>query len=142
MALLTVAHMEDALVGDEYREWIERYVIEQPQGFVRGKCTEATIAMAAAFPELMRVAGFVYCAWGRDEHWWCVAPDGTIVDPTVSQFAGPVSYEALDLNDPSHVARIPTGRCPDCGEDTYQGADFCDEGCRGRYMAYITTGRL
>jgi hypothetical protein len=126
--------------ANTYAEWIEAYVASQPDRFVRGKCDEATRAMVAAFPELRRAAGFVYCRWGRDQHWWCVAPDGAIVDPTVEQFGAVFRYEELDLNDPESVKRIPTGVCADCGGDTYEGKYFCSDECERATTAYLNSG--
>lgn len=122
-----------------YAAWIEQYVAAQPERFVRGKCANATSAMVAAHPELRRACGFVYVQWGRDEHWWCVAPDGAVVDPTAEQFGayGVLQYEELDLSDPATRARVPTGRCMDCGEPVYQWATFCDEACERATRAYL-----
>ena len=51
-------------------------------------------------PSLRLVRGFYHCPlWGKQNHWWCVRSDGTIVDPTVKQFptagAG-AEYEEFD----------------------------------------------
>lgn len=120
-----------------YEEWIEFYAAQQPDRFVRGKCAEATRLMVEAFPELQRVAGFVYVPWGRDEHWWCRAPDGSIVDPTRSQFPQIYHYEELNLSDPETRKLVPTGRCMDCGDDVYEGKTFCDERCEAATRAYL-----
>lgn len=123
---------------EEYAAWIEAYVARHTNRFVRGKCATATEEMVKAFPELRRVGGFVDVEWGRDQHWWCVAPDGSIVDPTVEQFGlWPVQYEELDLNDPATRARIPTGKCMDCGHEVYGGATFCNEACEAATRAYL-----
>src|ERR1700686_5059793 len=121
----------------DYADWITKYVASQPQGFVRGKCREATNAMVKAFPELRRAAGFVYCSWGREQHFWCVTENGKIADPTRSQFAAVFEYEELDLKDPEARKRIPTGVCMDCGEDVYEGKTFCNKNCERSTMAYI-----
>lgn len=125
-----------------YDEWIAEYVKSQ-KDFVRGKCKEAVTAMVKAFPELRPAAGFAHVTWGSDQHWWCVAPDGTIVDPTKSQFEfGMVlEYEELDLNDPKTKARIPIGKCVNCGEETYEhsyGRDVCTKRCSESFIAYLT----
>lgn len=53
----------------------------------RGKCKEMSEALVAADPSLTLVRGHYYDAdWGPQQHWWCVAPDGTIIDPTKDQF--------------------------------------------------------
>lgn len=122
-----------------YAEWIEAFVSSQPSRFVRGKCDTATAKMVAAFPELRRVAGFVYCTWGREQHWWCVAPDGSIIDPTASQYVAILEYEELDLDDPEVCRTIPTGVCMDCGGDTYEGRTFCSDQCESATLAYLNS---
>lgn len=122
-----------------YADWIEDYVSRQPDRFVRGKCAEATQLMVEAFPELRRVAGFVHCTWGRDQHWWCAAPDGSVVDPTKSQFQLVFEYEELDLADPEAVKRIPTGMCPNCGGEVYEGASICSPRCEREYIRYLNS---
>lgn len=124
---------------NEHRQWIAAYVAAQPDRFVRGKCAAATLAMAAAFPELRRAGGIVEVEWPgavppirKEQHWWCVARDGSIVDPTISQFALPptsVDYEEIDIADPAARERMPTGRCLNCGKDTYLGRDVCNQEC-------------
>lgn len=128
-------------INDRYAAWIETFVAAQPDRFVRGKCDEATAAMVEVFPELRRVAGFAHCTWGRDQHWWCVAPDGAIIDPTAAQFAAVFAYEEIDLDDPEAQRGIPTGRCMDCGGDVYVGAVFCSEACERATRAYLNGAR-
>jgi hypothetical protein len=119
-----------------YLAWIEEYVSKQPSRFVRGKCDAATKEMVAAFPELRRACGFVYCAWGRDEHWWCVDPAGAIVDPTAEQFHLLSEYEELDLTKEEDVARIPTGKCMNCGGPCYGGrGSACSDECEAELIA-------
>lgn len=91
---------------------------------VRAKCMEYTKAMTAAFPELRRVSGF-YTFGEEDgsdteespgeEHWWCVAPDGSIIDPTAAQFFPGGNY--VEYREDFHVIR--RGRCMACGSDIY-----------------------
>lgn len=112
-----------------YGEWIDAYVARH-NGFVRGKCKQATEEMIAAFPELRQAAGFVYCQWGMDQHWWCVDPNDDIVDPTVAQFQGIIpEYEELDLNSPEDVGRIPIGKCVNCGGPIYRTSERTDTVC-------------
>lgn len=120
-----------------YADWIENYVARHDD-FVRGKCDRATKEMVEAFPELRRAAGFAHVSWGRDQHWWCVAPDGSVVDPTASQFGtrGVLRYEELDLKDPATRGRVPTGRCMDCGDDVYNRDTFCSPECEAATTAY------
>jgi len=125
-----------------YDEWIEQYVSSITNRYVRGKCGHAVQAMKLEFPELRIAKGFAHVAWGRDQHWWCVAPDGTIVDPTVSQFPGTavLEYEELDLDNPADVARIPIGKCMNCGEETYPDSlesCICSQRCADAFRAYL-----
>lgn len=123
-----------------YAEWIEAYVTAQPDRFVRGKCAAATKAMAEVFPELRRTCGFVAAPWGDDQHWWCVAPDGTVVDPTAEQFPYVGGYEEVDLANPHR--RIPTGRCMHCAADVFYGDTFCSLECSQDTEEYLRTGIL
>lgn len=120
-----------------YAEWIAAYVAKHQS--LLGLCSSATTEMVAAFPELQRVPGRVLtAAWGEREHWWCVAPDGTVVDPTASQFPGGVA-EYIPWRPGSEVR---VGKCINCGEVIYarpqelgkppQGlysTSFCDARC-------------
>jgi hypothetical protein len=126
-----------------YSEWIAAY-LKRNNDFVRGKCKEACEEMVKAFPELRIAAGFAHVTWGRDQHFWCVAPDGTIVDPTKSQFQFGVvlNYEELDLNDPATQDRVPIGKCCNCGEETYNSSlssEICSQRCHDSYVAYLNS---
>ena len=123
----------------KYAQWILEYVIGEDH-FVRGKCAAATLGMVKAFPELKRVAGFAHVEWGSDQHWWCVAPDGTVVDPTSSQFPRKIRYEQLDLDNPVTKSRIPTGKCPECGKHVFNNESFCGDSCSKSYEKYIMSG--
>jgi hypothetical protein len=88
-----------------YDEWI----LKHWHGRARGRCAEATIAMVVAFPELRRVRGH----YDGAEHWWCVAPDGSVVDPTASQFWNNGLGEYIAWIEGSEE---PVGKCINCGE--------------------------
>lgn len=110
----------------DYSAWISEHVSK-----TYGTCAEVTLAMQQAFPELKRVRGHYYCAiWGQRAHWWLVAPDGSIVDPTKDQFPtkGTGFYEPW-----TEGAKEPTGICMNCGEYCYDGDPWCSESC-GRYV--------
>ncbi len=125
-----------------YAEWIAAYVAKN-NDFVRGKCQEACTEMRLQFPELRAAAGFAHVTWGRDQHWWCVTPAGEIVDPTKAQFEYGVvlQYEELDLDDPETRRIVPTGVCPNCSGECYEGAYLCSERCERQYLAYINSER-
>ena len=109
----------------KYQRWIDARYPDRDSAWLR--CTEATEAMTAAFPELRRVRGhvtdYVY-AW-NSPHWWCETPDGEIVDPTRRQYEGSkLTYIPLD------ESNVPQGRCVYCGELYYTPRDTtCSEAC-------------
>jgi hypothetical protein len=105
------------------------------------QCGAWTLEMNEAFPELRRVAGEVILSngWTR-HHWWLVDPDGSIVDPTASQFSQDYFGKAVIV----HYREIdednrPTGKCRNCGEHCYGGrTELCSESCEREYVAYVT----
>lgn len=95
--------------------------------------------MQAAFPELKRVRGHYICpVWGEREHWWLVAPDGSIVDPTRDQFPSRGEFEYVEL--PAD-AEEPIGMCANCGGYSYAskggGDTVCSDACGDAYVAYL-----
>lgn len=105
-----------------------------------GQCAEITQLMITDFPELRRVRGHYYCSmWGKRSHWWCVAPDGSVVDPTAIQFPSRGAGEYVPHEEGSPE---PTGKCPNCGGYCYEGRDLCSAACRWSYMAYLNGGDL
>jgi len=101
-----------------YEDWIIANVPLEPI-LARGKCFGTTAMMVNAFPELRRVRGHYLCpSWGRQEHWWCLAPDGTIVDPTGHQFPSCYLYPGISLGVYEPLpddAEAPIGKCMVCG---------------------------
>lgn len=126
-------------MDEKYVAWIREHGLGcgAPQESVLanayGKCASVTLAMASAFPELRRARGFYHCdRWGRRQHWWCVAPDGTVVDPTAEQFPSMGLGEYDEVKD-GEEDRIPVGKCMNCGEElyahdesTYVCSDYCE----------------
>lgn len=126
---------------EAYVEWIRSNALERG---IESACDDTTHRMMKAFPELKRVRGFVTypghqvnplhfltSPFASDgiQHWWCVAPDGTIVDPTAGQFpSSELSYEEYDETE---HGTCPEGKCMDCGELFYDSATspFCSESC-------------
>ncbi len=101
----------------------------------RGKCYELVRAAITADPTLIPVRGHYMCPlWGDESaHWWCLRPDGTIVDPAARQFpsAGAGFYTPF------------SGMCvcSHCGKevpaDEAQHASnysFCSNRCYGRFV--------
>jgi len=122
-----------------YKEWVAAYLSRV--GDPLQKCAEATLEMQEAFPELRRVRGVVRMVLDPDgakrpwPHWWLVAPEGDIVDPTGEQFPGLIVYEEADEEDPI------VGRCANCGEyytrsQSTQGI-VCSETCSIEFASSI-----
>lgn len=92
---------------------------------VRAQCKQFSAEFCAQFPELRMQAGFfgadptgpdVMPDFSYVEHWWCVTPDGEIVDPTRAQFGDSTGqYWPYDEN----VHKIQIGRCINCGDYIY-----------------------
>jgi hypothetical protein len=129
----------------EYATWVE-INYPTPESAV-GACTGATLRMVAAFPELKRVPGHVLTAsWGRSAHWWCLTPDGQIIDPTAKQFPD----ELVDYDPWVAGTEVRVGRCMDCGDPIYArpeeldkpltgiySTSFCDQDCYGKFGAHL-----
>lgn len=116
-----------------YAAWIVANVTEP-----YGRCAEETTRMVGIFPELRRVRGHYYCSvWGERTHWWLVAPDGAIIDPTADQFpsAGAGVYIEHVEGNPE-----PTGRCPNCDGYIWDGGVVCSDACARAYERYIMSG--
>lgn len=133
----------------KYTDWISANVDEH-NGY--GKCRQVVESMANEFPELeIRKGLFHSLAWGDREHWWLrERKTGLVVDPTgrqhpdgaliLSASAAAVRYTDLtDKTDDELREILPSGRCPNCGDDFYgdgvQG--LCSEACASSYAAYI-----
>jgi hypothetical protein len=125
-------------MSTDYRDWIA----ENVKGTGYGDCAEATEAMQLTFPELRRVRGFYHDhLWGERQHWWLVAPDGRIVDPTAEQFPSKGTGEYVEYDG----RPLPTGRCANCGGPVYDGSTCCSDDCGRAYVAWVcgnaATGR-
>jgi len=117
-------------MNKKYEDWIRDNVEE-----TFGTCADVTREMRIVFPELKRVRGHYYClAWGERQHWWLVAPNGDIVDPTADQFPtkGSGPYDEWDEGSPE-----PTGKCLECGTLCFDGKQFCGKSCEGATLAYL-----
>lgn len=105
----------------------------------RGKCKEMSEALVAEDPNLTLVRGFYHCPLlGKEQHWWCKKPNGTIVDPTKLQFpSGGIKefYEEFD-------GRIT---CEECGKEGMEmGISEGPWQTTGRYVlcSYECYGKL
>lgn len=125
----------------EYAAWVNEHCPTYEKAF--GNCRYIATLMAKAFPELRLVRGFFHSvAWGQRGHWWCVAADDSIVDPTAHQFpphnepaaAMPVEcYEEFTGSDKD----LPTGVCAECGGPTFNYASFCSDACHDATVAEL-----
>lgn len=107
---------------NDYDAWIAAHATEP-----YGRCKELSDRMLLAFPELRQVRGHYFdAAWGEREHWWLVAPDGAVVDPTAAQFPtkGHGEYVPWQEGDPE-----PVGKCMNCGNYCYEHANWCSDDC-------------
>lgn len=97
----------------EYQKWIDAFLAANNP---YGKCKEACQEMMVAFPELKLVPGHIYDAGiGKRSHHWCVAEDGTIVDPTATQFPLLSEYEPWKPGD-----EVRAGKCMNCGDEIWR----------------------
>ena len=100
----------------------------------RGKCKEFVDAAILADPTLKAVRGHYHCPfWGEQAHWWCVTPDGTIVDPTAKQFPSKGLGEYVEFS-----GILP---CAECGKEVleeeaqfYGNYGFCSYRCTMRFV--------
>lgn len=131
-ALDTDPVLPPSTIPEVYARWIAAYA-EERNGNLTAQCGVATQRLVKDHPELERVRGGVVLFTGNfAHHWWCITPDGTIIDPTAAQFTGIVSYHPRDESQPA-----PTGKCPNCGEYCYDDNDFCSKRCERSYLAYL-----
>lgn len=103
---------------------------------LRGACHTLCEALIYIHPELALVRGHYLCPVnGPQPHWWTVAPNGTVVDPTKEQFTFPGMgiYEPWDESLPE-----PTGKCMNCGGLVFERHDnICSDDCGDAYAAYL-----
>lgn len=100
----------------------------------RGKCKEMSEEMVQSDPTLTLVRGHYHCPiWGKQAHWWCKRPNGTIVDPTKAQFPSSGTGEYVEFDG--------TVECSNCGktmredEAEYESNyAFCSYECHGRFV--------
>ncbi len=95
--------------------------------------------MKRAFPELKRERGNVYIRSGHHRpHWWLIAPNGDIVDPSNSQFQE--SYYGADNGIIEYIPlidkRVPKGNCMNCGDLCFDHGVACTESCYWSLAGY------
>lgn len=124
---------------EQYHKWILENVPNYESAY--GKCAEVTTEMLKAFPELKRVRGHYYCvSWGKRAHWWLVAPDGSVVDPTATQF--PTKGRGVYIeHDESQPEPERQSLCANCGEYFSGSGTVCSDKCHREYAAYCMSFR-
>jgi hypothetical protein len=103
----------------------------------RGKCREMSEELCRQDPTLTLVRGHYHCpAWGEQPHWWCVRPDGTVVDPTARQFPSKGAGEYVPFDG--------IVSCAECGKEMKEEeADidgnyaFCSYRCHGIFVGVL-----
>lgn len=130
------------MTAPNYDAWIAAWVAEHG---AFGRCKEAVAAMREAFPELREARGYAIDGrWGMRAHWWCVAPDGAIVDPTAGQFPMLFDYEEWEPG-----KEVCVGKCMNCGEQIWKAVEslervptqrFCSESCENEVLADFNGG--
>lgn len=122
------ASRSEPIEADSYESWCAKFVERHVR--VAGLCRYASEQVALAFPELRVVRGFCM----GNQHWWTVAPDGQIVDPTASQFGSPTPSDYTPF-DESRARELPTGKCMICGDHLYYNASACSADCARELVA-------
>lgn len=120
-----------------YQDWID---LHYPTSLsARLKCKVIAHRMATLFPELKVVRGQVSVEepYGlpstKTQHWWCVTPEGKVVDPTAHQYPTSVlAYRPLDESKGE-----PTGKCMNCGGICYEHRTLCSKACEIAFSGSI-----
>lgn len=109
---------ETTEMKNKYQDWIDENILDTADIL----CLEWSGLMAQVFPELKLAEGSVLADDDRFWHFWCIDPDGEIVDPTACQFDEIIRYR---------FEKYPTatGICPVCGNNTYLGNTCCSVPC-------------
>ncbi len=117
-----------------YENWIMEHYSTPMEA--RLQCKEASEEMSKQFPDLKLVRGQIEVEEPYDlpptktEHWWCVMPDGKVIDPTAHQYQTRIlSYTPTDKS-----RGEPTGKCMNCGDIAYNNSQFCKKECEQDFI--------
>jgi len=122
-----------------YNIWVTQNYPTHKEAYLQ--CAEATEKMVKRFPELVRVRGLASVEEPhgfpptKTPHWWCVTPQGEIVDPTSHQYP----TQILDYSEVDEALGSPSGKCPNCGNLCYDGAYLCSPKCDKEYLDYLNS---
>ena len=100
----------------------------------RGKCKELSEQLILEHPDYKLVRGHYDCPiWGQQPHWWCVAPDGMIHDPSAKQFPSGGLGEYIPFN-----GKVT---CAECSKEITEeearfesNYAFCSDKCLMRFV--------
>lgn len=103
----------------------------------RGKCKELAEDECQRDSTLRLVRGWYFCPmWGKQGHWWCEKPDGTVIDPSVRQFptkgAG-AAYEEFDGNIECEYCGVSK---PEQEAYRYEQHVYCSYACYGHDVGF------
>ena len=99
-------------VNPENYEAIRQEIIsflkeKTPYGDIIGMCKIASQEIAYRLPDFKVNSGRITDDFGGNwNHYWCEAPNGDIIDPTVEQFFAPVQYPNGEIWDPIKLEDI------------------------------------
>lgn len=113
----------------KYVQWVNEWRRSNDQ---RYRCRSASNSLVEAFPELRLVRGWAHVFYDEGvlgtrtahyEHWWCEAPDGTVVDATNEQWISDLGGEIFGYEeyDPQFHGPEPIGKCMCCGMLIFPG---------------------
>jgi hypothetical protein len=89
------------------QEIISHVVDNSPYGDIAAMCKIAAHELAHRCPGFQINSGHIIDYFGaRWNHYWCEAPNGDIVDPTVEQFIAPVLYHNGEVWNPIRLEDI------------------------------------
>jgi len=105
-----------------FHVWVRRNVPKD----CAGRCEEFAFAMAKAFRSLtVRYGHYVHSYGTAEVHFWCEDADGSVVDPTASQFPPGGSYRRGRIG-----GRLVRALCAKCHGPLFEdGLGTCPDGC-------------
>ena len=121
-------------MNKNYQDWINQHYPTSLS--TRLKCKVISHRMVTEFPELKVVRGQIEveepCGLPptKTQHWWCISPEGEVIDPTSHQYPTRIlTYQPVDESKGE-----PTGKCMNCGDICYNGSQFCKRKCELEFM--------
>ena len=89
------------------QEIVSLIIDESPNDDTIGMCKMAAQELFYRFPDFKVKCGRIIDDFGGSwNHYWCEAPNGDIIDPTVEQYFAPVQYPNGEIWDPIRIEDI------------------------------------